>query len=294
MMNDAQIADFLALIPANRLGRTEHALRIILTGAEAGTIFNVDFKDAKDALDRSVEAAYKAATDAFWVGKGGELDADPEINTLLNQFHWSARVGYVRDAIAASKKLAKVKINHPMLTAMRKVVSAVLPLALVMEDVKKVIVKGRKPNPEAAARKAAKLEDAMPRATCACCFSNQAVLPNGRIHDHGYTLPRSWMKTGSCYGRQFRPLEVSNEGLIFMEKLLSDALKYNEEALERAANATEHTTQSLRGQPVVTKNTDANWYRVHENFLSEINYQIRSITRDLKKFRVAIANWKAA
>jgi hypothetical protein len=64
----------------------------------------------------------------------------------------------------------------------------------------------------------------MARATCGCCFREQAVLPNGKIHTHGYKLPREWMKVGACDGEMFRPLEVSDEGPKHMLNLVTKSI----------------------------------------------------------------------
>jgi hypothetical protein len=296
MMNDADqvAAEFLAQVPEASRERAERALRIVFQAVEQGSIFNVDFQSVKYSLNSAAEHAWKAATDHFWVGKAGKLDADAKTNEALNALHWACLLSGARDAIAISKKLAKVKVQHPMVDAMRAVVSRVLPVALVLEDLKSKVVKGRKPNPEAQARKAALAANAMPTATCACCFHEQAVLPNGNIHDHGYQIPRQWNKTASCYGRQFRPLEVSDDGLKFMVKLLKMTVANLEGAVERARTSTSITRRSYSGNEVTYTPTSKEWAQVLAGAIAEAEQELRSAQSDLKTFKKALADWKPA
>jgi hypothetical protein len=148
--------------------------------------------------------------------------------------------------------------------------------------------------PEAEARKAVKLENQMDRATCGCCFGSYALLPNGLVHDHGYRIPREWMKTASCDGRQFRPLEVSDEGPKHMVAVLERAEKtWTADVEFRKAATTVTIHPRYQGQVEKTyKVGDEFWGRVHSNYVRDAQDTLDSIRRDLASFRKVVAEWK--
>lgn len=270
-----------------------------MEGVEAGSILNVEFKDAKMVLDRAIE-------DAWDHGRGSALPPLPTGDEFytpayedLRALHWDVKVYYVRDAIAASKKLAKTKVTHPWVAGTRAFVAKVLPLALAMEGLRGHIVKGRRPNPEAEARKAAKLNNpnAMERATCGCCFAEQAVLPNGFIHDHGYRIPREWVKTASCHGRRFRPLEVSDEGPKFMVGLLTSALANLHVVAANLRVAKTFRVQKGYRHPAEYEDIEVGHPRfeaVRESRLREAEQNIKGCRADLAEFQKVVAEWRPA
>jgi hypothetical protein len=293
---DAVAAAFIAAVPANRKDRVEAALSALFAADRAGSIFNVDLKDLKFTLDRAAEEAFKAATEHFWAGKGQVLAADDTaLNDGLNQMHWDVHPYNLHDFVSAAKKMSKVKVSHPMVDAYRAAIAAILPVAEVVAGMKSKVVMGRKPNPEAAARKAAKALTEMDRATCGCCFGNQAVLPNGKIHDHGYTLPQAWNKSASCDGRDFRSLEVSVEGPKHMVAKLE---RYESQYLKLIADAPARTviskTNPYSGKTTVWKKGEQGFENQMRATISELESILTSIRSDLAKFQKVVAEWKAA
>lgn len=298
-MNDAAVAAFLALVPEDRRERTLDALATLCAAEVNGSIFNQDFITIKRTIDYSVDGGWDKFIGApFWHGKGGHLDNDTEINNALQEIVYSCNPSSARETLSAAKKLAKwtktYKITHPMVQAMIAFVSAVRPVAEALEAVKGTIVKGRKPNPEAQARKAAKLENAMPRATCGCCFKTQAVLPNGKVHDHGYTLPRAWAKSASCYGRDFRPLEVSDEGPRFMVSLCAKHISNLNERIANFPSLTKLTKHSYSGKATVVTPADAEWTRTYDFQLAQLKSELAATKGDLANLKKVVAEWKAA
>jgi hypothetical protein len=281
--------------------RNVAALAIIERGTAAGSILNVDFKDAKLRLDRAVDAAWDYGCGATLAPLPANLHT-PE-HDALRALRFAVRVSSARDAIAASKKLTKTTVSYAWVDAARRFVAIVLPLALEMEALRGQIVKGRRPPTaaqlaERAAREAAK--NSMERATCGCCFGDQAVLPNGKIHDHGYTLPRSWMKTRSCYGRRFQPLEVSVDGPRFMVDLLKQA----EQTLMSTLTSLDTVTmlRVQRGHETVNGSrvpkfveitpADREFERVREGRIAETAGQLRACREDRAAFEHVVAEWK--
>jgi hypothetical protein len=292
-MNDTQAAAFLALVAPDRRDRTAEALAAIAVGLN-GQIMNVDFKDAKLTLDRSMEYAFDAIIGPFWHGKGGTLDADPVKNEALNKFWWSVNLHHDRDAIATSNKLSKTTLQHPMIDAIRSFVDTVHPVAVAMEKAKQNIVKGRRPNPEAEARRFQKSLNAMPRATCACCFDNQAVLPNGNIHDHGYRIVRAWNKTRSCPGRQFKPLEVSNEGLKYMVRILTAYQTSTKEEIRKAPALTKLSRTNFRGDVSLYTPSTPGWAEVYSEHVTKLQRSLQGIEADLETFKQKLTHWAPA
>jgi hypothetical protein len=288
-----QPADFPLLRAArgNRAGSFIAAVETIAQGVEAQSIFNVDLKDAKDTLNRAVDEA-DAALRAQWTNSGKWEALPAEVFTLISDL--SSNLSNIHGAISASKKLASTKLSHPAIEAYRAVVAEALVLALAVGALKSFVVQGRKPDPKAVAARAAKLANvkSQPRATCACCFSTQAVLPNGFIHDHGYTLPRAWSKSGSCYGRQFQPLETSDAGLHFMADLLTKFIASTSKALRAAPARTSIVKENRFSKKSVTLNVgDAGFDYELKSIIFGLEQSIKNASKDLGEFQAAIAAW---
>jgi len=265
------------------------AVETIAQGVEAQRIFNVDLKDAKDTLNRVVYEGQGALRAQFI--NGGKWEALPaEVYALVDSFS----LYDAHSSISASKKLAATKLSHPAIEAYRAFVAEASTLALAVASLKPFIVSGRKPDPKAIARKAAKAATvkSQPRATCACCFGGQAVLPNGFIHDHGYTLPASWNKSASCYGRQFQPLETSDAGLHFMIDLLTKYITTTTKALAEApARKTVTKHNRYKGTSVVLTPADAGFDYELKGIILGLEQALKSATKDLGEFRKAAASW---
>lgn len=268
------------------------AVETIQAGVEAGTIYNVDLVEAKRVLDYAVDCAENIISKVhlYKVDDRDARNADYEMSC-------NAHVSNLYGINATAKKLAKLDANHSWVVQMKALCAEAAPLAAAVASLKGKTIKGRKVDPAAVAARAAKLAlvDAMPRATCGCCFSNQAVLPNGKIHDHGYTLPQNWMKTGSCYGRDFRPLEVSDEGPRYMVKLISTHIANTEKLLAEAPARTEikkynrysnKTTVIAKGEP--------SFERELAYLISEFESDLRSAKRNMAEFEKVVAEWKPA
>jgi hypothetical protein len=273
------------------LARFNDAVEMIAEGLEAKSIFNVDLKDAKDCLNRRMDEA-DAVLRSVWTNSGAWERLPAEVFSLLQGL--SSNLSNVHGAIAASKKLSSTKLSHPAITAYAAVAAEGLVLAQALVTLKPMVVSGRKPNPDVEARKAAKLNNpkAMKRATCACCFAEQAVLPSGFIHDHGYTLPQAWMKTASCYGRQFQPLETSDAGLHFMADLLKRYIAETTKALAEApARKTVTKTNRYKGTSVVLNKGDAGFDYELKSIIFGLEQALKSAKGDLAKFEAAISSW---
>ena len=292
---DQIAANFLAVMPPERHDRVKRALGIIMPAYKAGAIYNAEFQDLKTSLDRSFEMAYDALTDI----SAGTYWNDPKDTSKGISVRGQVRdelgfVSGVRNAIALSKKLTKLAktIKDPLIDNLRAFLDATLPMAHILEVLKTKTIKGRKPNPEAAAKKAAQLANKTLR-TCACCFREIAVLGNGMIADHGYTLPQKWMKTASCPGRMFKPLEVSNDGLVYMVDRLTKQVAGVEKALANAPNVTTLLKASYSnkvGTPV--NKGEPGWDRLYQQHVTELTNDLDAAQGALTKFKKLLADWQ--
>jgi hypothetical protein len=102
------------------------------------------------------------------------------------------------------------------------------------------------------------------------------------------------MKSASCYGRQFRPLEVSDDGLKFMVELLKRALKGANEALENIKSGTmTFSSRDYRGKEFTWAPGDADYDMVQLGRIDGKKSEILGIVRDLDMFNEKVSNWKA-
>lgn len=282
-MTNETNAKFLAALPARLQEDCAEALKNV-TAAE---VYNADYVEAKFIFGRSVDEAWDALKVPYSVYC--------EVGSVM----------CLHDIISMSKKVAKLPSHAEGKAAMSALCDALLPVALLMKDLKAKTIKARKPaSAEVLAERAAKeaSKNRMARATCGCCFGEQAVLDNGRIHDHGYTLPSNWMKTKSCYGRQFRPLEVSDEGPRFMVKLATEAEKHMVEALANMKAAvtlqvaTKYEQRHGLRVPVEFKDIDSSdpqFTFIKSERVNNIIADLGRCRRDLAKYNEVVANWKA-
>lgn len=295
-METAVIEAFLALVPENRRARTRGALEVLQAGLAAGQIWNADLTEIKFLLNNAHDDAFGACINQpFTAGRGWS----PEAATLdALGSHYG-----LRSCIAVSKKLKRGVdrsiggASDEFYAALVRFYAAALPIAVAVERAKPLAVKGRKPNPEAQARRAAE-ESKKTIRTCGCCFRGIAIHPNGRIVDHGYRLPHGWFKTSSCPGAGLRPLEVSPEGLDHMIDLLTNVIAWDTKALRRAkAGKAEKLTRRRTswqrgGDKFETITPDhADWEKTLRAHIEELESSLRGARRDLANFQKRRAEW---
>lgn len=276
---------FLSHISPARLDRTRAALRVLQDGVRDGGIYNTALTDAKKSIDRSYEEAFNDVKQSGGTGPGGS--AWPIYQEFGSQ-------SGIRNSIATSKKLVKTKLPYPtQLAAIRELVGAALPIAHLIEGLKKKVIKGRKPDPVVQARRAA-VEAEKLTMTCPCCFRPIAVLPNGLMADHGYTLPPNWAKTASCPGRRFRPLEVSSDGLVFMIQGTAQYLKRLNDAIANAPNLSQIVRPSrIHGQKDETITRDSpQWAMAYRDHLRDLEAFRRVTEEQLKSLEDRLGRWK--
>jgi hypothetical protein len=254
------LGNFLALCEPNKLDKCAGALEVLMAAVEGAPLYNVDYKDAKYWLDRAAEAAWdRDVFKAFVAGQGGD-SADADFTWYLGSVHGLHQVP------SRVKKLNKMKpetnlsdysnrtfaeVSPEMVEAARDTLDALLPVALMVKELKGSVVKGRKPSKPSAAKKKALAKEAAKR-TCPCCFRAMAMNmkrggygaadpKKGSIVRHGWQeaggrrvgeYGNTW-HLGECFGVGYEPYEVSDLGTRkFLEYLETRVLPQEEEALE--------------------------------------------------------------
>ena len=289
---DTIAAKFLSVLsprlsPESR-ERVGRALQIIFDGHREGSIFNVDYKDAKDRLSR-------VANDAWEVRMQGGYATGSGLKTPESRVVYDTNMMGLYDTIAAQKKLPKLIAAEKPSAAFQNEAYAffdgMVPVALLVKDLKSKVVMGRKPNPEATARREAQEAKKTIR-TCSVCFRPIAIYPNGYIADHGYNLPRRYGKTASCYGPRFRPLEVSSDGLSFMIKLLTNEVHSIERTLEQSKSLTSISRTNYRREALVFTPESPTWAQELSNYKEHLQSELRHTKSSLADYQRRLASWE--
>lgn len=260
--------------------RLRRQFDVLAEGAASGQIRNVVYNDAREIVSRAVEVAWKDVrgpyTDGRWLKLPQEVrDLDGQINV------WG-----IHNVSAAYKRLVGTKVVHPLISDMRELAIELAPLATALADLKTKIVKGRAPNtgpskPENP-NKVVK--------TCPCCFRKIAVI-QGKMAHHGYKRPGFGSQTSSCPGIRFKPLEVSNEGLVWLIGTYREDLANCKAAL--AGRDQLDMLMVRRGLGVAKVTPDMPEWKQELRFWSaRIEWDIQGLTDSLPRLEKILADWK--
>lgn len=217
----------------------------------AGRIWNVDYVELKNQVARIINnlrdelnshrlgselsAETSVAFDAWCLAEGIASDDFQAQVWASSRFHKASKVAKVeglfwsvRDANAFTLlgycKNPDRFPAEPRWDVVRNYLKKVETLVTLLEEVKPLVVKGRKPaeNPKENERT---LENT---GTCGVCGRN-IKLWNGIVYDHGYELP--WIghgdgtRTTGCFGVGYKPIETSPEVLVAYKAHLEWRLK---------------------------------------------------------------------
>jgi hypothetical protein len=135
---------------------------------------------------------------------------DKDTNDVLNNSTGTCRLDYVRDAISASKKLAKIKVQHPMVEAMRA------------QGRRRRSCRSRRRWRRSRSKVVKGRENAIPSGyvrtrentgTCPVCFRNIKLTDDQKMVHHGYERPGHGYIVGDCFTvKTYLPYELSAEG----------------------------------------------------------------------------------
>ena len=182
-------------------------LETIKSGHEDGGLRNTNYQTAKGDLSRIVERAWSTFFDSYITelrNRTLPLQTEEFMRGLspagLNEFRFLGK------KIEAGRKAGASGAIFDELVSLEEEIA---PLANLVIAMKNTVIKGRAPR-----EVEAKIDNPhQVRGTCACCFSNQAVVGVTMAH-HGYQRPGDGFQTASCPGIQFQPFEKSPQGTI--------------------------------------------------------------------------------
>jgi hypothetical protein len=237
--------EFLALSSANRSERVRQALDLLVAASEGAPLYNREYQDAKDLLGRVVEEAWTAQVMTFVrMGHGAEsalswhVGAPYNLHSVLSLYK---KMNQLKASSTLNGGLPFSDVNPEMVKAIRTMLDAAHPIALMVKNLKNVVIKGHKPaprNPETVAKEAAKK-------TCQCCF-RAMVVKGGRIVKHGWQesgnrrqgqYGNAW-HVGECPGTGYEPFEVSCERTKWyaeeLRKMRADRAELVEQAMDPA------------------------------------------------------------
>lgn len=191
----------------------------------------------------------------------------------------------LQSIFALKKRLDKCKSNHPLLDAMRDLVTETLPIAEAMRDLKPHILKGRKPSPNPKPENTDKIIR-----TCPCCLRKIAIDIHGYMVNHGYQRPGNGFITDNCAGIRFKPLEVSPDGIDFMITNFKFNLKVIEKGLSQKDYWDKLPFRENNKNTIIT-NDHPKWEKAKQLQISTFESEIRFIARELSTYEKLRQDW---
>jgi hypothetical protein len=257
----------------SRIAHTQRALDVILHGKLDGMIYGPEYKDAKDTLSRRFDDAYSALRSPYMTGKG--LTPDSE---------WEDKLGStygLHSAISVAKRLAKLPpAPTPQFDQeVREFFAATQPIAVMIADLKSKVIKGRKPNPDVVAKKAAVAASRVGRdGECQICQRRHILDSRGNLVLHGYQRPGHGYIVGDCFGVGHPPWEVSSDALAtWIEQLKAQSGQLAQEADRTTKLTTINVNRgSERNPKIVTLTKDS------PSFVGEIEKRVRALKQQSK------------
>lgn len=261
------------------------AVGMLVEGAEAGPIRNVDLQDAKDTLSRILDTAWtKNVLKPHF--SDGRLWSQP---LLTRDLYHDIHLMGLHSVIAASKKASKSHADGPAAEAIRAFVAEALPLAMLAASLKDKVVKGRAP----ATGTAAAINPDKHVRTCPVCFRQIAVRQGKMVH-HGYSRPEPGWQTASCQGIRFPPLEQSPAGLEWVIGWMRQLLHNQHDVLAKPDQPPE-TLLIKRGytaQAATVRRGDPGWQVAFERHVQETKSNIKRYSSELAYLERLLSQWR--
>lgn len=284
-----------------RAMRARRALDVILHGKIDGMIYGPEYKDAKDTLSRRFDEAYEALRGPYLYGKGYSPDSE-----------WEDKLGShygLHSAISVAKRLAKLppaptpQFDHDV----REFFAATRPIAVMIADLKAKVIKGRKPNPDVIAKKAAVAASRVGRdGECQICQRRHILDSRGNLVLHGYQRPGHGYIVGDCFGVGHPPWEVSSDALAtWIEQLKARSAQDAQSAVRVAKLTTIDVNRGSERNPrmvTLTKGSPGG-YDTYGSFsfeseiekrVSALKQQAKWLADDAKRETQRLKTWKPA
>jgi hypothetical protein len=275
-----------------------------------GLIYNVDFQDLKDQVNRMLEEAYDKLHRAQTYGPRW---APPILYRLSPYAHQvpNLRAAAVKDlkALEGRKDQLSEEEYHDFLQAIAEIVvfaETWTPLCERFSALKKITVKGRKPSEDA---DPSKQRDLANTGTCGICGKNVKRAQGGGLHAHGYTLNYG-TRNGNCFGVGRPPVEVSDAVYgQFLESVLRPQLANTSERLRSLhkdeVDSFEHPNfqsfafsvrsfkRAKERYPDVERG-DARFGELRRRAVDEAEYEVAALERMIADFESRLQNWTPA
>jgi hypothetical protein len=280
----------------NKTERFETAIQHLEDGLSQRHIWNVDYEDAKFALTRISEHAFDSSSEDYRNHIRGNRPSwevnDPRWMVVYHP-HFSNTPG-------AYKKLVKFRaVEGPDFDRFITMVGEVAQVADLMKSVKPFIEKGRKPSENP------KVIDLSNTGICSVCGGRYKLTLDGKVVDHGFTLPRNWGgRSGICFGAKHTAWELSSEGAEAYKEYMEKILIETEELLHQletggVPSLSENVKIRLGFGKYKTEvreyhkeNDPTNYNRVLTKSKASAAQTISNLTQDIAKFTKRIAGWK--
>lgn len=237
-------------------------------------VYNVDYVQIKDQINRALDSAWDKYVRQTWLGLPHDLrnDFDEAISELYYNHPQSHTLG------STAKKVARAeKVTHGTVVTdqARAFVDATAQLAEDMKAVKLLVVKTRKPSATPRLTEARTIENT---GTCSVCERNAKLNIRGQIVSHGYRVV--WQQhQGPCFGHRELPIEVSPEGAVkYLDVLRVSRTHEDSERLIAELELAETEIGNAR-RKLLHK------VRQHQN-------TVRYLDSDIKRFEAKVAGWE--
>ncbi len=227
-------------------GYLASAIEKLEAGVAAQFIRNIDFKDAKESLNRVIDKAIE------------HYDAEHrEAHRAMGVWpHMIMGASNVKAGIRDAEKNG--------MTGRGELLKAMLPL-IALAEAAKPFVKKRNEQPKVMSAKEI-AEDAK-KMTCQCC-NRRIFAETGMIAHHGYERPGQGWQTASCYGARHLPFEVDRA-------VLGDLIKHMEQSKARK----EEIQALIKAEELPVAVTLVDYSKPHDNRTGERPSAVCEVTR---------------
>ena len=263
------------------------------------------YEEIKKVFSTAVDTAWELTVcrPYFYAGKYKEVT--PQVLALYE----SININALHSVVGAHKKVLKAMKepgcpaleDSPVLSAIHAVLTEASSLAVEMSLQKAYLVSGRAEptREEMAIRKSRENPDKVVK-TCACCFRPIALAGHTMAH-HGYQRPGDGVQTSSCPGIDFKPLEVSSEGLAWLLKVHETSLNQLELEYSRkhllVALAKPKTSAPLVDKsqaPLRIHKNDPLWEATFAAYVYRLESKIRHGHETVRMLSEKLSNWVAS
>lgn len=234
-------------------------------------IWNVDFVEIKESLDRMVETRRSDRS----------VLLDHYLEQLGRDYHISTWASGTHDLANRMKQLDKVKGDgefHAKLDRIRGLAAPLLALHNRLKALKPFIEKGRKPSENPSLVPPRTLENT---GTCGCCSRNVKLTGSGQIWTHGYTVDFHYGRSRDCFGTGYEPIEVS-------PKVLQDLVVLMEKRLPQLPKVIENLEDRIANLPKETPHKEKSDLRMA---LFQAKQELAHLETKIPEFHKAIATW---